>query len=272
MGRYMKWYFIALISVCAIALSACIEQKDDTPVFPNGKWIDMSYDYSSETIYWPTAETFKFDTVFAGTTEGGFYYTAYQFCSAEHGGTHIDSPIHFAEGKKTVDQITLDQLIGPAIVIDVSEAALKNPDYLVSVADFTAWESTHGKIADGAIVLLKSGYGQFWPDRKKYMGTDGRGPEAVADLHFPGLAPEAAAWLTENRNIRAIGLDTPSIDYGQSTLFESHQILFKEDIPAFENVANLDQVPATGAFVIALPMKIKGGSGGPLRIVAYIPE
>ncbi len=266
----MKRNFMLTLLFVAVILTACTKEAENS--FPAGRWIDLTYDFSSETIYWPTAETFKFDTVFAGVTDSGFYYTAYQFCSAEHGGTHTDSPIHFAEGRKTVDQLPLEQLIGAAVVIDVSEKALKNPDYLVSTDDFKQWEARHGQLPEKSIVLLRTGYGRFWPDRVKYMGTADRGPEAVADLHFPGLHPEAANWLVKNRSIHAIGLDTPSIDYGQSTLFESHEILFKENIPAFENVANLEQLPETGAFIIALPMKIKGGSGGPLRIVAYLPE
>src|SRR4029453_10409340 len=122
----------------------------------------------------------------------------------------------------------------------------------------------------GSIILLKTGYGKLYPDRKKYLGTDERGAEAVAKLHFPGLDPAAAKWLAQNRSIKAIGLDTASIDRGQSTLFESHRTLFENNIPAFENVANLEQLPVKGFSVIALPMKIKGGSGGPLRIVAML--
>jgi kynurenine formamidase len=240
--------------------------------FPAGKWIDLSYDYSSETIYWPTAEPFALETVSAGMTEKGYYYSAYKFCAAEHGGTHIDAPIHFADGRKTVDEISITQLIAPAVKVDVSERAIANPDYQINVEDFTSWESQHGKIPDGSIVLLQTGYGQYWPDRVKYLGTDKRGPEGVAELHFPGLHPEAAKWLVDNRKINAIGLDTASIDHGQSKTFDSHVTLMGQDIPAFENVAHLDQVPVVGAHIIALPMKIKGGSGGPLRIVAFIPE
>ncbi len=264
-------YLLAVI-LLSMLLSHCAQEGQQQPIFPAGKWLDLSHDFSAETIYWPTAETFKFDTVFSGVTDKGFFYTAFQFCAAEHGGTHLDAPIHFAKGQQTVDQIPLAHLIGPACVIDVSETALKNRDYLVNVSDFIAWEKQHGQLPDGAIVLLNTGYAQFWPDREKYMGTAERGAEAVPKLHFPGLHPEAAKWLAEKRNIHAIGLDTPSIDYGQSTLFESHQMLFKHNIPAFENVDKLNELPATGAFVIALPMKIKGGSGGPLRIVAYLPE
>ena len=240
--------------------------------FPEGRWIDLSHEFSSQTLYWPTAETFKHDTVFAGVTDKSFYYQAFNFSAAEHGGTHIDAPIHFAKDGRTVDQIPLDQLIGPAAVIDISGEALGNQDYQVRRADFTAWESDHGEIPDKSIVFLKTGYGQYWPKAMKYMGTDKRGSDAVAELHFPGLHPDAARWLVENRRIGAIGIDTPSIDFGQSELFESHQILFEQNIPAFENVANLDQLPTTGALVVALPMKIRGGSGGPLRLAALVPS
>ncbi|MGQ0657791.1 MAG: cyclase family protein [Chromatiales bacterium] len=240
--------------------------------FPPGEWVDLSYGFSSETIYWPTAEPFVLDTVFAGKTDKGFYYSAYKFCAAEHGGTHIDAPVHFAEGRKTVDEIPLTQLIAPAVKIDVSEKVAADRDYLISVEDFEAWESQHGKIPDKNIVLLQTGFGQYWPDKAKYLGTEKRGNEGVAELHFPGLHPEAADWIVRNRHIGAIGLDTASIDYGQSQTFDSHTILMEHNIPAFENIANLDKVPTVGAQIIALPMKIEGGSGGPLRIVALVPR
>jgi len=246
--------------------------SQEKPSFPQGKWIDLTHNFSSDTIYWPTAEGFKLESVFEGYTDKGYFYDANNYSAAEHGGTHIDSPIHFAEGKQTVDEIPLERLIGPAVVIDVTQKTLSDPDYQVGVKNFTNWEAKNGQIPDGSIVLLNTGYAKYWPDRVKYMGTDKRGSEAVKDLHFPGLHPQAAKWLVEKRNIKSIGLDTPSIDYGQSQLFESHRILFKENIPAFENVANLDKLPAIGAIIIALPMKIKGGSGGPLRIIAMLPE
>jgi kynurenine formamidase len=205
-----------------------------------------------------------------GRTEAGFFYSSYRFASAEHGGTHLDAPIHFAEGRRTADEIPLSDLIGPAVVVDVSDGA--HPDYLVSVADLEGWEAEHGSIPGGAIVLLRTGWGERWDDRAAYLGTELTGPEAVAELHFPGLAPEAARWLVENRDIVALGLDTPSLDYGQSADFATHVILNSADIAGFENVANLAELPPTGAYVVALPMKIEGGSGGPLRIVAFVPE
>ena len=255
-------------------ISACAPLPDPHPQspFPEGKWIDLTYNFDEQTIYWPTADGFRHDTVFAGVTDSGFYYTAFNYCAAEHGGTHLDAPIHFAKGKQSMHEIPLEHLVGNAVLLDVSTKALANPDYQVTVADFEAWEEEHGQLPEGAIVLLRTGYGKFWPDKIKYMGTAEKGPGAIAKLHFPGLHPDAAKWLTTERSIHAIGLDTPSIDYGQSTLFESHQTLFKHNIPAFENLANLDQLPQVNLWIAALPMKIKGGSGGPLRVVALVPE
>jgi kynurenine formamidase len=238
--------------------------------FPSGRIVDLTYAFDSNSVYWPTAEQFKLETDFEGITEKGYYYSAYRYSAAEHGGTHLDSPVHFAKGHYTVDQLPLEQLMGAAIVVDVTTQCASNPDYLVSVTDFENWEKRNGRIPPGTIILLRTGFGKYYPDRKKYLGTDERGAAAVAKLHFPGLDPAAARWLTQNRSIKAIGLDTASIDYGQSTLFESHRTLFEKNVPAFENVANLDQLPVKGFTVIALPMKIKGGSGGPLRIVAII--
>jgi kynurenine formamidase len=257
-----------LLSFALFPAVAAIQKR--TAVFPAGTIVDLSYAFDSETVYWPTAEAFHLEKDFEGVTEKGFYYSAYKYSAAEHGGTHLDAPVHFSKGRHTVDQIPLEQLMGSGIVVDVTKQCENNSDYQVTTEDFLDWEKKHGKIATGSIVLLRTGFGKFYPDRKKYLGTEERGAKAVAKLHFPGLHPEAARWLTANRSIKAIGLDTASIDYGQSTLFESHRILFDKNIPAFENVANLDRLPSKRFSVIALPMKIKGGSGGPLRIVAIL--
>ncbi|MFC4870556.1 cyclase family protein [Negadavirga shengliensis] len=241
--------------------------------FPeNGEWVDLSYDFSPETLYWPAEkEGFSLDTVAVGMTGGGYYYAAFSFCAPEHGGTHLDAPVHFAEGKDPVDKLPPEQLIGPAVVINISESALQDRDYQVSVEDLLSWEGANNRIPDNTIALLYTGYGRFYPDAEKYFGTSLKGEEGVANLHFPGLSPEAAIWLVRERNIKAVGIDTPSIDYGQSKDFRTHRELMKENIPAFENVAHLEKLPAKGAYVIALPMKIKGGSGAPLRIIARVP-
>ena len=270
--------FLLTLPILLMNVSCKTEHANDQLSHPKTvslseyKIIDLSHDYSKETIYWVTAETFELDTVFAGQTENGFYYTANNFSTAEHGGTHIDAPIHFAEGGLTVDNLALSSLIGKGIKIDVSAKALKDRDYLISKEDLMEWEKIHkGPIPDGSIVLLETGYSKFYPDAIKYMGTDKRGPEAIALLHFPGLSEEAAKWLVENRNIKAIGIDTPSIDYGQSELFKSHVVLMSHNIPAFENLTNLNELPSMAFEIVALPMKIKGGSGAPLRAIALIP-
>ena len=263
-------YRIQILLLCSLFIAfGCNPQKSNE--FPKGQWIDLSHDFSEDTIYWVTAEPFKRTTVAEGNTPGGFYYSAYNFSGAEHGGTHIDSPIHFAEGKKTVDQLELNQLISAAVKIDVSSKSANNPDYEITTEDIQTWEKENGKLPEWCIVLFHTGFGSKWPDKKAYLGTDQKGDGAVKDLHFPGLHPDAAKWLVENRKINAVGLDTASIDYGQSTTFASHVALMTNNIPAFENVANLDKLPAKGFHVIALPMKIKGGSGAPLRIVAFVP-
>lgn len=238
----------------------------------NGTWIDLTHGFSEETIYWPTADSFQKTKVYEGYTEGGYYYAANNFSAAEHGGTHVDAPIHFYENRHTVDQIPVDQLIGPGVVIRVVEKVEANRNYQFSVQDILDWEKEHGVIPEDSILLIHTGSGKLWPDKEKYMGTRERGEEAVARLHFPGIHPDAARFLVEKRKIKAIGLDSPSLDYGGSKLFETHQILFENNIPGLENVANLDKLPVTGFTIVALPMKIKGGSGGPVRIVAYLPD
>jgi kynurenine formamidase len=267
----MKAFCLYSCIVALLLSSVGSSRGGESVPFTGGRWLDLTHDFSPETIYWPTASGFVLEVEHHGPTPQGYFYAANRYRASEHGGTHLDAPIHFAEGRKTLDQLSIDRLVGSAAVVDVSALALANPDYQVTIADLKKWESKHGKIPNDSILLLHTGYARFWPDAMKYLGTLEKGPEAVAKLHFPGLHPDAARWLVSERPIKAVGLDTASIDYGQSKLFESHRILFDKEIPALENVAALDQLPPAGAFVIALPMKIKGGSGGPLRIVAWLP-
>ncbi len=235
-----------------------------------GNWIDQTYPFDSTTNYWPTAQPIRLSVVSAQRLPAGYYYAANNLAAAEHGGTHLDAPRHFVETKRTTEQIPLSQLMGPAVVIDVTRQADSSADYRVHRSDITTWEAAHGDISPDAIVLIRTGWGSRWPDRARYLGTTKTGTAGVAELHFPGLDLDAARALVQRR-VKAVGIDTPSIDYGRSTTYQAHRRLAASNIPAFENVARLDQLPATGAFVIALPMKIGGGSGGPLRIVALLP-
>ena len=258
---------VALLAACSAPPSP--EPATSRVAAVPGTIVDLTHAYDADTIYWPTEAGFQLEEVAHGITEKGYFYAANRFCAAEHGGTHLDAPIHFFEGGHAADEIPIEQLIGLAVVVDVSARCAGDRDYRVQIEDLRAWEEEHGRLPEGAIVLLRTGWDERWADREAYLGTALTGPEAVPELHFPGLHPETARWLTQERTIKAVGLDTPSIDYGQSELFESHVILFEAGVPAFENVAELARLPPKDFVVAALPMKIRGGTGGPLRIVAW---
>jgi kynurenine formamidase len=188
---------------------------------------------------------------------------------SEHGGTHIDAPIHFGESRLAVDEIPLHKLIAPAVVIDARLSVTENPDYRLSRKDLERWESRYGPIQQGAVVLMWTGWGEGWPDKSRYLGSPT--PSDPSTLHFPGFSKEAAEFLVKERHIDGIGIDTPSIDYGPSQDFIVHQIVNGANVYGLENIANLDKLPAKGAILLALPIKIRGGTGGPVRIIAILP-
>jgi kynurenine formamidase len=240
-------------------------------LLPEGvRFVDLTYPFDASTLYWPTSTSgFVLDQVAHGHTPGGYFYASNSFRAPEHGGTHLDAPVHFAEHGLTADAVPIERLIAPAVVIDVASAAAKDADYLVTRADLEGFERAHGNIAKGTIVLLRAGWGSRWPDRLRYLGDDK--PGDASHLHFPGLGEDAARALVA-RQVAAVGIDTASIDRGQSKDFIAHQVLLGASVPVFENVASMDALPMKGALVIALPMKIRDGSGGPLRIVALLPQ
>jgi kynurenine formamidase len=233
--------------------------------------IDLTHPQGRQTLYWPNSPSaFKLDTLAFGMTPGGFFYSSFAFSTPEHGGTHIDAPIHFAEGGNTTDRIPLSQLIASVVVIDVTLQAGADRDYRATADDVLQFEARYGRIASGTIVLLRTGWDKRWSDRLRYFGDDMAG--RTTHLHFPGFSAEAARLLVEQRRVAALGIDAASIDYGPSQDFIVHRIAMRANVPAFENLMNLDQLPARGATLIALPMKIEGGSGGPLRAVALVPR
>ena len=260
------------VLLLALLLSAAGAEAQRPPIDLQGfRVVDLTYPFDEKTLYWPTSPTtFQLDRLSYGKTEAGFFYASNAFCTPEHGGTHLDAPIHFGEGKRTADQIPVEQLIAPAVVLDVSAKAAADPDYRLTLQDVLAWEEKHGKIPQGAIVLLRTGWGARWPDRKRYLGDDK--PGDASNLHFPSYGAEAARALVEQRKAGVLGVDTASIDHGPSKDFIVHQIAAAANVPGLENVANLGELPATGAWVIALPVKIAGGSGGPVGIVALVPR
>jgi kynurenine formamidase len=265
------------LTLCALALTAVAGCSRETapaaappPLFPAGELVDLSHAYGADTIFWPTAESFRLHKDAEGVTPAGYYYASNSFSMSEHGGTHLDAPVHFAQGHQSVDRIPLQRFFGPVVVVDVTKQSESNADYQVSVDDLTRAESD-GAMTSETIVLLRTGFSRHWPNAATYLGTAERGAGAVPKLHFPGLHADAAKWLVA-KGVRAVGIDTASIDYGQSTLFESHRILYAADLPAFENLTSLDRLPVRGAFIVALPMKIADGTGAPLRAVGILPK
>jgi kynurenine formamidase len=262
----MKWTLV-LLTVSLVGIQPLMAQSAD-----NNRVLDLTHSFDETTIYWPTEDGFKLIREAAGFTEQGYYYAANRFMCAEHGGTHIDAPVHFFEKGKSIDQVSLERLIGPGACVDVVQKCAADRDYQVAVEDFEKWEADNKATLENRIVLVRTGFGRYWPDRAKYLGTAEQGKAAVAKLHFPGLDPTAAEWLVTRRRIRMVGIDTASIDHGQTQNYPTHQRLFRDGVPALENVAEMSDLPADNFTVVALPMKIKGGSGAPCRIVAMLDQ
>lgn len=252
----------------AVAAAGCRSSR--APDLATAKVVDLTHAFDDRTLYWPTSPSaFELKPLAAGQTPGGWYYASNAFCTPEHGGTHLDAPIHFAKEGRTADRIPVRELIAPAVVLDVRQKTSADADYRLTVEDVRDWEARHGPVPAGAIVLLETGWSARWPDRKSYLGDDT--PGDASRLHFPSYGSAAAEYLVRERKVGALGVDTASIDYGASQDFPVHRIANGANVPGLENVAHLDLLPEQGAWIVALPMKIAGGSGGPLRIVALLP-
>ena len=261
------------VILCLLAGVGCAagHSRSVHVAWEQSRLIDLTHAFGSDTIVWPTEQDFQLIVQQAGETSGGYYYASNRLEMAEHGGTHIDAPIHFAKGGQTLDQVPIDRLVGAGVRIDVRAQCARDRDYLVTIQDLEQWETAQGAIPNNTIVLLDTGFARYWPSRQQYLGTELKGPEAVRLLHFPGLHPDAAAWLVRERQVKAVGIDTASIDYGQSTTFETHVAFLSHNVPVFENLSDLHDLPNRRFDVIALPMKIAGGTGGPLRVIAVVP-
>ena len=258
-----------LAGACVVSLAACGGQHVRQTPLTEYRMIDLTHAYNAQTVNWPTStNTFTLERLAHGPTPAGYFYAANAFCTPEHAGTHLDAPVHFAEGRRTTEQVPLEQLIAPAVVIDVSASADRDRDYRLLPDDIDAFEAEHGRIAPGTVVLLRTGWSRHWPDVKAYLGDDT--PGDASRLSFPGYGVDAVKVLIEDRRVGVLGIDTASIDYGRSSDFMVHRIAAAADVPGLENLTSLDRLPPTGAVIVALPMKIEGGSGGPLRAVALV--
>ena len=247
--------------------AVCAQSQD----LMKGTLVDLTHAFNAQTIYWPTSpSSFALKRISYGRTQAGYFHASNSFCAPEHGGTHIDAHVHFLEGRKTVEVIPLERLVGPAVVIDVSRQAARDRDYRLRSQDVLAFEKEHGPITPGTMVLLRTDWSRFWPDRKAYLGDDKRGD--ASKLRFPGYGAGAVRLLVQERGVRVIGVDSASVDYGRSQDFVVHQINGAMDVVALENLTNLGKLPPRGATVVALPMKIEGGTGAPTRVIAILPR
>jgi kynurenine formamidase len=257
--------------VAALVIAASTLASAQTINLSRYRMVDLSHAYGPTTLYWPTsASKFVLSRDASGETPSGFFYAANSLSTPEHGGTHLDSPRHFSESGRTTEQIPLEQLVVAAVVIDVSKEAAADRDYRLTREAVLAFEKANGPIASGTAVLLRTGWSRHWPNAKAYLGDDT--PGDASKLSFPSYGVDAARLLVEERSVAALGIDTASIDYGRSTDFQVHRLAAARNVPGFENLTNLDQLPVRGGLLIALPMKIEGGSGGPLRAIALVPR
>tara|TARA_B100000959_G_C14956445_1_gene613945 strand:+ start:902 stop:1723 length:822 start_codon:yes stop_codon:yes gene_type:complete len=272
---------MALIIFLASSVGACapaaepsaslkLEETPNELLMPGeAKLIDLTYPLSPDSLYWPTGSRFEHQQLNWGMSEGGYWYASAAFSSPEHLGTHLDAPIHFGENGWTNADIPIERLFAHGVVIDITSKSNASADATLSVDDIEAWEDRNDTLQEGSIAIIRTGWASQWPDWETYYGSST--PTDVATLHFPGISPEAAQALV-NRGIFGVGIDTASIDPGNSSRFEAHQILAAANVFNLENLTNVDGLPEAGFDIIALPMKIKGETGGPARVVAIVAQ
>ena len=266
------WEKIILTAAMVVAAGAApAQQKKSTASedwlrgIPSGKTrvVDMTYAINGKLPAWP-GDARTFEATVNATPEKNGYFTR-SFWMLEHYGTHLDAPNHFPPGKLAVNEIPEAHLFGPAVVIDVQKESV-DPDYRLTVARIEQWEKDHGRIPAGAIALLRTGWSSRWPDEARYRNMDASGA-----MHFPGFSVESAKFLIA-RGVVGLGIDTLSVDYGASKDFEVHRLDLPAGLYNLENLANIRYLPESGAFLIAAPIKLEGGSGGACRVFAILPQ
>ena len=261
---------LGIFGVGVVALMTLLPQKSERESLLSGissgktRVLDLSYAINDKLVPWPGDKRW-FEAQVNATVEKNGYFTR-SFWMLEHYGTHLDAPIHFPPGKTTVDQIPAKQFFGPAVVLDVRVEAAKDADYQAPASRVDEWEKEHGRISEGSIVVLRTGWALRWPDVQKYRNQDAQGK-----MHFPGFSADAAKLLI-SRKASGIGCDTLSADYGASEDFAVHHLVLGAGLYQLENLADLGALPEAGAFLVVAPIKLEGGSGGPVRVFALIGQ
>lgn len=232
--------------------------------------VDLSHPLGPDTLTWPGFPGLNLTTLVRGRVGpgDGFWLEANWFSISEHGGTHLDAPAHFVQGGEHLDELPPEKFFGEAVLVDGSERAAADADYQLGTEELQVWEREHGRIPDQSVVLVNFGWGRRWPDRRLYFNSPT--PEDGRTLRFPGIHPLALQWLVQNRNVKMIGVDVPSVDFGRNLNFTGHRFLCSNRIPFVESMANLDQLPPQGMTVYAVPLSLVGGSGIPVRAYAVI--
>jgi kynurenine formamidase len=259
--------------ICSGAfLTVCGSAGAESPAVDPSDWriVDLTHPFNEDTLYWPTAPSrFTLQRLAHGRTAGGWFYSANAFSTPEHGGTHLDAPIHFGEGRATVEGIPLERLVAPLVVIDVAQRVARGGEFALGADDVVAFEERYGAISPGSVVLLRTGWDRYWPDARGYLGD--ATPGDASKLRFPSFGASGARALVEERGVVGLGVDTASIDVGSSQDFIVHRIASARDVYGLENLTGLGALPPHGATIVALPMKIEGGSGAPVRAIALLP-
>jgi kynurenine formamidase len=256
----------ALLGGAAVAASAAVggtaQAGERAPAFSGERHglRDLTYPLTTSFPAFTPGEEAARRTI--ATIESNGYYMQ-EWRIIEHLGTHVDAPGHFTPGGRLAPELRPSELIVPAVVIDIAHRAARDPDTAVTIEDLRSFERRHGRIPRDAAVLMYSGWGAKVGDPDAYRGTD-----ATGTLHFPGFDPDACEWLLRRRGIRSLGVDTLSIDPGNSTTFETHLILTGADRYGVENLANLDRIPKRGATIVVGLIPYEAGSGGQARVLA----
>lgn len=250
------------VNFCVLFLATTVTLVQTVP-----RIVDLSYKQNRDSITWPLNPSYNFTQLYRG------YFETYKkwfennhFAMPEHMGTHIDAPVHTVKGMWRTDQIPMENLYGAGVIINVKSKAATNPDYRVTVEDLLMWEEKYGEMPRRAVAIMNSGWSSKYPNKTLVFGSPE--PTDISTLHFPSWHEDAVTWLINKRQINAVGVDTPSTDYGMSSTLPCHTLMGKNRVVGIENVANLDNVPESGSTIYIPVLNIADGSGGPARVFA----
>jgi len=250
-----------LLGAAGAAVAAALPARALGSTTPTNRLQDLTHVFRKDFPLFLGAPVATERDVIVTVPANGFYAQRWSFW--EHAGTHLDAPAHFVADGRQSPELTLDELVRPLVVIDISARAAGDPDALVLPSDLVAFERGHGRIPRGAVVAMNSGWASRAGSVDAYRNV---GPDGVQ--HFPGFGKAAVEWLIAERDIAAIGVDTLSLDHGRSATFDTHLTLLSANRYGIENLANLGRVPARGATIFVGVIPWEHGSGGPARVFA----